>query len=80
MLYAICYIRLYAVHIHTVAAGLPPTEWCKEIVYMIPKEAGVDVIEKQRTKTAEAAGVAKEGNGRYSERPDGSGMGATWSV
>ena len=20
-----------------VAAGLPPTEWCKEIVYMIPK-------------------------------------------
>jgi hypothetical protein len=31
-----------------VAAGLPPTEWCKEIVYMIPKEAGVDVIEKQR--------------------------------
>jgi hypothetical protein len=32
----------------SVAAGLPPTEWCKEIVYMIPKEAGVDVIEKQR--------------------------------
>jgi hypothetical protein len=32
----------------SVAAGLPPTGWCKEIVYMIPKEAGVDVIEKQR--------------------------------
>jgi hypothetical protein len=32
----------------SVAAGLPPTEWCKEIVYMILKEAGVDDIEKQR--------------------------------
>jgi hypothetical protein len=27
---------------------LPPTEWCKEIAYMIPKEAGTDAIEKQR--------------------------------
>jgi hypothetical protein len=35
-------------HSGSVSAGLPPTEWCKEIVYMIPKEAGVDVIEKQR--------------------------------
>jgi hypothetical protein len=32
----------------SVAAGLPPSEWCTEIVYMIPKETGVDAIEKQR--------------------------------
>ena len=32
----------------SVAAGLPPPEWCTEIVYMIPKEAGVDAIENQR--------------------------------
>jgi hypothetical protein len=29
----------------SVAAGLPPSEWCTEIVYMIPKETGVDAIE-----------------------------------
>jgi hypothetical protein len=27
----------------SVAAGLPPKEWCKETAYMIPKEAGVNV-------------------------------------
>ena len=29
-------------------AGLPPSSWCREIVYMIPKVAGVDDLDKQR--------------------------------
>ena len=44
----------------SVAAGLPPTEWCKEIVYMIPKS---DVAtscswRRQRADSRLAAGAA----------------------
>ena len=29
-------------------SGVVFSDWCKEIMYMIPKESGVDLLEKQR--------------------------------
>jgi hypothetical protein len=32
----------------SVVSGVVFSDWCEEIVYMIPKESGVDLLEKQR--------------------------------
>jgi hypothetical protein len=40
LLYDLCNI--------SVVSGVVFSDWCEEIVYMIPKESGVDLLEKQR--------------------------------